>query len=330
MLASRRTCYALLIGLAIGPMPACIHVSETVSSNNSAPVKSPRSGEFATLPKRPGEVIRKAPEASTTAAKPPASTEPAAPTAPASPIADANVVTAAEPSALPTISIPSANEPSLLAALRAYLDNRPEDAIRLLQSFERSNQDFALALLPLLVRATQMKMSSANPEEVAVMVDQLHSLAGRLETKAALKVEKVTFYRKFEGFGRYEPWPEAQPYRPNDLALLYFEVRNVGSESVPGPGGENYLSRATVSLEVRDAAGKLVEQTDPADWRCRVPVARFQYVDRTRSPLHDYYRTYRISVPTQPGVYTVTVEVKDPASNRVARSTPVRFDVAGP
>ena len=52
--------------------------------------------------------------------------------------------------------------------------------------------------------------------------------------------------------------------------------------------------------------------------------------DHTRTPLHDYSRTYRISVPAQPGVYTVTVEVKDAAGKRVARSQPVQFLVAGP
>jgi hypothetical protein len=132
------------------------------------------------------------------------------------------------------------------------------------------------------------------------------------------------------GFGRFDPWPEAQPYKPNDLAVLYVEVRNIGSEPAAGPHGEGYLSRAAVSLEVRDATGKLVEQTDPADWRRRVPVARFEHADHTRSPLRDYSRTYRISVPSQPGVYTVAVEVRDPAGNRTARSRPAEFRVAGP
>ena len=39
---------------------------------------------------------------------------------------------------------------------------------------------------------------------------------------------------------------------------------------------------------------------------------------------------YPLPVPGNPGVYTVTVEVRDPAGRRVVRSEPVRFDVAGP
>ena len=40
---------------------------------------------------------------------------------------------------------------------------------------------------------------------------------------------------------------------------------------------------------------------------------------------------YRIPVPAQPGVYTVTVEIRSPGgSGRVVRSKPVEFRVAGP
>jgi len=297
-------------------------------------VKAPKAGEFAIYPKRPGEVVRKNSEATATAEKPVPQTDDAKDAATtvesAPPLQDENVVKAADPATLPPIAIPTVGEPELVAALRAFLDNRPDAAIQLLKSLDRPNQDYAIALLPLIVRGSQMKMSSANPDEVAMLVEQLHGVAGRLESKAALKVDKVSFCRRVTGFGRFEPWSEGQPYRPNDLAVLYIEVRNVGSQPSPGPHGETYLSRATVSLEVRDATGNLVEQTDPTDWRRRVPVARFEHADHTRSPLHDYSRTYRISVPAQPGVYTVTVEVKDPIGNRVTRSQPVRFDVAGP
>jgi hypothetical protein len=326
-----RTVILFFAGIALGPTPACISTSKTVSTIEPAVAKSPKAGEFAIYPKRPGEVIRKNSESTATAEKPllPSDGATTAPLAPVPPVNDANVVTAADPASLP-IAIPSTGEPELVAALRAFLDNRPETAIQLLQPLERPNQDYALAVMPLLVRGSQIKMSSASADEIAVLVQQLHAIAGRLESKAALRVEKVAFCRKVTGFGRFEPWSEGQPYRPNDLAVLYLEVRNVGSEPAPGPHGETFLSRAAVSLEVRDATGNLVEQTDPTDWRRRVPVARFEQADHTRSPLHDYSRTYRISVPAQPGVYTVTVEVKDPIGNRVARSQPVRFDVAGP
>jgi len=324
---ARRLLPIVFAGIAAVPIPACLHVSGAVTPQEQFP-KASNSSDFASFPKRPGELVAKNP--GTTASKPPTpeTTEPKEPTPP--PLTDPHLIRASEPVSIPPIAIPSATEPPLLATLRAYLENRPDDAIKLLQSLDRGNQDFALALLPVLVRGTQMNLANANPEEVAVLVDQLHAVAGRLEPKAALRVEKVAFCRRMSGFGRYEPWSEGQPYKPNDLAVLYVELRNIGSEPVAGPAGETYLCRAIVSLEVRDATGNLVEQTDPADWRRRVPVARFEHADHTRSPLHDYSRTYRISVPAQPGVYTVTVEVKDPSGRRVARSQPAEFRVAGP
>lgn len=315
---------------ALGPIPACVTVSSTPLPNEPvlAPSKSPRPSDFASFPKRPGEVALKNPDL--VVAKPQPEEEPKEPTEPtepvSAPIADANV----QPAAIPPVGIPSPTEPALLAAFRAYSENRPDDAIKQLATLDRATQEYALALMPLLVRGTQMKWEAANPEDAAAVVEQLHSLAARLEMKAALKVEKVAFCRKITGFGRFDPWPEGQPYKPNDLAVLYVELKNIGSEPVPGAGGETWLSRANVSLEVRDATGKLVEQTDPTDWRKRVPVARFEHADHSRSPLHDYCRTYRISVPTQPGVYTVTVEVKDVSGKRVARSQPAEFRVAGP
>jgi hypothetical protein len=226
--------------------------------------------------------------------------------------------------------VPPAPEPPLLAAMRAYVENRPDDAIRHLEKLDKPNQEFALAVMPVLARGAAMNLAAPDPQEAAHLVEQLSGAAARLESKAAMKVEKVAFCKRATGFGRFDPWPEAEPYRPNDLAVLYVEVRNVGSAPAPGPAGEGWVSRAVVSLEVRDAKGGLVEQIDPADYRQRVPVARFEHADHTRSPLRDYSRTYRIKIPPTPGVYTVTVEVKDPASGRSARSQPAEFRVAGP
>jgi len=325
MRGSCRTFAFLAAAFALGPLPACLTITKTVKPSEATVTAAPGASDFASFPKRPGLLVRKNPEAKTDlpAAPMPTPVEPVTPPA----IADVHVVKAGNPSPLP--AIPSATEPDLLAALKAFLNNKPNDAIDLLKSLDRFNQDFTLALMPLLVRGAQMNLASANPEEIALMVQQLDGLARRLEPRAALKVEKVTFCRKFEGFGRFDPWHEAKPYGQGDLALLYFEVRNVGSEPVPGPRGEQFQSRLAVNIEVRDAQGNLVEQTSPNDFRRRVPIFRDSVSQHTRSQIRDFCRIYRISVPTQPGVYTVTVEVRDPGRHRVARSQPVRFDVAG-
>lgn len=168
---------------------ACLHISGTVTPTETVEPKHPTTGEFASFPKRPGDVVRTNPGANTLASKPAPDVEPVAAIPP---VADPEIVTASDPAA-PSIAIPAATDPTLVAALRAYIENRPDDAIKLLQSLERSSQDYALALLPVLVRGTQLNMANAKPEDVAMLVEQLHGIAARLEPKAALKVEKVVF-----------------------------------------------------------------------------------------------------------------------------------------
>lgn len=349
----RRTCPAFLVGLVTAFIPACLHVTETV--NTQPTVTTIPDSQFAELPRRPGEVVRTSPgakavavskekESETTGAKAkeagssgtttsrrPNGDSDANTLAPVPPEAPGDLTAInAEPAPLPIPTSPPKPEPPLVGAMRAYVEDRPNDAIRCLQDLDRPNQEFALAMLPLLVRGSHLNLTAPDPNDAAVMAEQFASIAARLEGKAALRVEKVAFCRRATSFGRFDPWPEAQPYRPNDMAILYVEIRHVGSEAASGPDGEGFVSRAVVSLEVRDSGGRLIEQTDPTDWRRRVSVARFEHTDYTRSPLRDYSRTYRISVPSKPGVYTVTVEVKDPAGNRTARSQPAEFRVAGP
>ncbi len=319
----------LLVVLALGFAPGCLHVQSTTTTEvPKAP--APRGGDFASL--RPGEAIPTRPvETKSVAEKPAPKTEPAPdPIAPPPPDRVLEVVKAAEPGQFPLTLSQPVPDPPLLAAMRAYVENRPDDAIRHLEKLDRPNQEFALAVMPVLARGAAINHAAPDPQEAAHLADQLNAAAVRLEAKAALRVEKVAFCKKISGFGRYDPWPTAQPYRPGDLAQLYVEVRNLGSTSEAGKGGEAYVSRAVVSLEVRDAKGTVVEQTDPADYRQRVPVVRFPHDEPSRSPIRDYFQPYRINIPSKPGVYTVTVEVRDPASGRTARSQPAEFRVAGP
>jgi len=100
--------------------------------------------------------------------------------------------------------------------------------------------------------------------------------------------------------------------------------------SEPTAKGDEYVTRLVSGLEIRDANGRLVEQTDREDRRRTVLIAREEREVPSKSPLQDFYIVYRIPVPAQPGVYTVTVEIRSPGGGRVVRSRPVEFRVAGP
>ena len=334
----------LLLGLLAGPA-GCITVEKPVPV--TPPDRKPppaqtteppsRPSGFAAFPTGPGEKIPLHPTARTSepAATAQTTSRRTSPEPEAPPPPDGIHPVRAEPGPLPLLHArpgdpdgPAA-DPPVLAALRAFAENHPDRGIDALKGLDRSNQEFALAVIPALVRGAQLNLSAADPQDVAALVEQLQAAAARLEARAALRVDKILFCRQVGGFGRYEPWPEGQPYRCNGLAELYVEISHLISE--PTPKGDGYVTRLVSSLEIRDANGRLIEQTDPNDRRLTVGVARTERAVLSRSPLQDFYMVYRIPVPAQPGVYTVTVEIRSPGGgDRVVRSRPVEFRVAGP
>jgi hypothetical protein len=351
MTAPRRT-LPLLLALLTGPSVAgCIIIEKPVpiTPPDAKPTELPISGGLAAdLPVGPGEKIPThptaklaanpdpAPPAQTTSRRPDPDAYPQAPPSP-----EAVSVARSEPGPLPTLPgrhpgepegfppFPPAAEPPVLAAVRAFAENHPDRGIDALRTLDKPNQEFVLEVLPVLVRGATLKLSSADPQDVAALVDQLQAAAARLESRAALRVDKILFCRHVGGFGRYDPWPEALPYPAGGLAELYVEIGHLVSE--PTANGAGFVTRLASCLEIRDANGRLVEQTDPEDRRRTVPVARTERAVQSRSPLQDFHMVYRIPVPSQPGVYTVTVEIRSPGgSNRVVRSRPVEFRVAGP
>jgi hypothetical protein len=232
-----------------------------------------------------------------------------------------------EPDVFPPVP-PAPAEPPVVAAFRAFAENHPDRGIDAIKGLDKPNQEFVLAVLPALVRGAQLKLSAADPQDVAALVEQLQTAAARLEGRAALRVDKILFCKQVDGFGRYEPWPEGLPYKVSGLAELYVEIGHLVSE--PAANGNGYVTRLVSSLEIRDANGRLVEQTDPEDRRRTVSVARTERAVVSRSPFQDFHIVYRIPVPAQPGVYNVTVEIRSPGGGRVVRSRPVEFRVAGP
>ncbi len=340
MTVCHRPTLLLAFAVVLGPLPACLHVSGTVTSDENR-TKDDKT-QFAI--DRPGMKVpihptavepitdnQPTPNTQTTSQRP--TTELAPATEPIAPLPPDGVqpTRAIEPNPLPIIAAPAPSQDSpLLAAVRASIENRPNDALKHLKELDKPGQEFALAVIPLLLRGAQINPETADPNDVAVLAEQFHAIANRLEPNAALRIDKIAFCRSISGFGRYQPWPEAQPYRPRDLSDLYVEVRHVTAEAAAGPHGEAFVTRLVSTLEVRDANGQLVEQTDPDDCRRSVGVAKFERTDFSRTPPRDYFLKYRFPVPSAPGVYTVVVTVKDPVGQRSVRSKPAEFRVAGP
>ncbi len=333
-----------LVALFTVPLPACLHVSAQIdpaavkdetSKVATKPAETPKGAtkpadppqpprlEFAVLPRVPGTLVQVARPANSAA-------NTAAPTGPPKPF-DPMVGMAAAfdpPPPLPAAVAqpnPAAYEAPLLAAVRAYTENNPQRAIEIVRTLNPQNQDLLLALVPVLARGATADLNN-DPATAAALVDQLRSAVERLESRAALRIEKATFCSDVSRFGQFLPWPENNAHKPNTKVQLYLEVRNLVSQ----PAGNDFVTGVQAAVEVRDAHDKLVEQIDDRDTRRRVPIVRYVKSIKTQSPLHDFHVYYEFPAPSAPGVYTITIELRDSNGQRAVRTPPMQFCVAGP
>jgi hypothetical protein len=335
-------CRPLLLATAAGALllPACLFVGGTTTTPLTPPETrdkvADRSKEaqkptlFAELLPRPGTTVAIKP-ADKKDGKDPTVAKKTPDTAPAPKAVEppSGVQVAGEPNTFPVTVAKRPADPPLLEAVRAYIENRPGDAIKILEQLDLPNQEFVLAVLPALARAATADLAN-DPAAAALLAEQFRSAARGVEQRAALLAENAVLCRTVYGFGRYVPWPAGQPYRPSDVAQLYLEVRNLVSHmlATPTANGDTHLTHVRAAVEVHDAKGTLVPQLD-ADRR-QVQVVTFEKKLFSRGPVDDFHVYYAFQVPSAPGVYTVTVKLIDPAGRRTVKTAPIRFDVAGP
>jgi hypothetical protein len=299
-------CGLVLLGLCA--LPAC---TTPIWPRPASPVATtmpeklpevPTTGSgFASLPRVPGERVVKHPELQV--AKAPALPE---------------RMPAEVPKTLPTtISVPVAppTDPALVAAVRAYIDNKPELAVEHLRGLDKPNQDLMLQLIPPMVRLSQLNMNRAGPVELGLLVNQLETPTQMLASRAPLIITKSEFCRRIRGFGRYEPLPEGHTFHPGDLAELYVEIKNVPAVSMASAKtGDAYLTELSTTLRIRDTSGNTVDIINSQGQA--VAILPDQRREVTQSPLRDYHIPFLIPVPKKPGSYTVFFEILDPETGR--------------
>lgn len=326
------------IGVNAKPVPITpADVAARITAEGAAKAtESVRKSEFAIYPSRPGETVptKTVARDATTAQKPnPGNSDvnPAGPIVPPTPPSHASGTAANDPRAFPLAAHRTnvVTEPPLLAAVRAFIEGRQERALDHIMALDKPNQDLVLAMLPVLARGATADLTS-DTVAIAMLLEQLRSATARLEPRAPLRVETILFCREVSGFGIYDARRPNEPYRPNGEARLYLEVRNLVSQPAAGPRGEKFLTQVRAVVEIRDAYNNIVPHADPDDARRRVPVLRFDSKRSSQSPIQDFHVMYTFPVPTAPGVYTATVELRDASGRRMVRTAPVEFTVAGP
>ena len=239
---------------------------------------------------------------------------------PAGDVTPAEAVTAIEPPAIPMVGdkpLHVAGDSPVVKAVRAFQENRPDEAVACLKGYDPATQQVLLSLLPALGRLGDGKLQQMKPEEMDVLLEQLTKVPNMLRPRASLQANNVRLCREVHNFAHVEPFPDRHTFRPGDIVYLYMELANFRCEPDPPPAVGYTITLAT-SLELRDATGAVVWKADPKD----VP-------DKVSSPPQDYYRNFRLSVPNMPaGTYTLAIKTTDrPSGREVQKSVELRVGV---
>ena len=129
-----------------------------------------------------------------------------------------------------------------------------------------------------------------------------------LRPRASLQANNVRLCREVHNFAHVEPFPDRHEFRPGDIVYLYMELANFSC--VPSPrAGTRSPWPAAWSCGTRPARWS----GGPTRRRCRT---------RCRRPPQDYYRNFRLCVPTvPPGTYTLGGQDDRPADGREVQKT---------
>jgi hypothetical protein len=235
-----------------------------------------------------------------------------------------------EPAAEPAPALPKAAAlgpvraekplPPLVEALRSMLDERHQDALRHLQSFDPETQELLLQLLPTLTLLSRKRLPELAPQEVALLHEHLQGMLTQVRPRTELAIGRMCFCTQVEQFGVYQPLPNDHAFLAasstragdaGDLIQLYYELHNFASELRNG----RYETRLASAVEIRDQRGNVRKEV-PLDGR---------HI-KSLTQLHDCYGTVCFCVPPElePGTYELALQLVDdtvPELRRVARKS---------
>jgi hypothetical protein len=215
--------------------------------------------------------------------------------------------------------------PPLVRAIQDFHAGRAEAAVESLSSFDKPNQELLLQLMPALVRVSQMSLTLPDPEEAMTLARTFESAAATLTKRAGMTIKKAVLCLDVKGYGKYTPVRDRNDLRRGEVYWLYVEVGNVPCDPETRGAVEGFLTRLDVSMQVKDDLGKVIQIVDQKTGQ-EGPRSTSEKAEFSRSPIHDYFVVAKVPAPDRSGVYTVTIELRDPKSGRVV-SRPVPFRV---
>ena len=180
------------------------------------------------------------------------------------------------------------NEPAAMAVLRLLPGETLAPRGRAgVHEVDPHTQDFLMTLMPLAAKVSEGGgLDKADPQDLALVVDQLQGLLWRMRPRAALVMDKFCFCRMARGFGRFEALEDRPVFQPGEMVEVYAEVRNVDSRPHRSRHGD-FRTHLSSTLDIRRPSGEGV-WPEPK---------KFDKPDETMTPQHDYYQHYRFQMP---------------------------------
>ena len=142
-------------------------------------------------------------------------------------------------------------DPPVVAAVRAYLDNRPGDAAELLRGLDPANREAVIRLLPALAAAKTGKLTPGGAD-AGTYAHLLATAADAAARQAPLRVKKACFVSIVKQFGVYDPLPEGKRFLPGGEGQLYLELANVASD--PPAVSSSFSARSSAPRTARTCA----------------------------------------------------------------------------
>lgn len=197
----------------------------------------------------------------------------------------------------------------LALALEAFLSNRPDEAIRHLQSYAPRDQEIVMRLLPLLAAIDQHGVATAQPqsEQIQQHLRTLAEIETELRPLAPLLLERLTFCHDIRGYGLINQ-VKSNRFQPGESCWLYAEMRNLVDRRLPNG---TYQVRLRGMIELFGADGKPIGRVD-----------RMASESSSASPRLDNFVRMEFRVPPQlaPGQYSVRVRIDDVHTGRAAEA----------
>jgi hypothetical protein len=199
---------------------------------------------------------------------------------------------------------PEANAP-VLVALQAYLEGHTEQAIQLLSHYDDRDQQFLLRLFPILGQLERGGLHTAalTARDREVLLQALQGLTTDLRRQAPLRMRQLTFCRRVQNFGKFEPI-SANRFLPGQAVGVYCELENLEDQPLDT---DRYCLTLAGEIAIHNVHGE----------PCWQQTIHFE-PDISRSPRQDHFLFIRFRIPAelQEGAYRLLIQLRHEPTQR--------------